>query len=58
MSFKLFALASLAVSTLVSASPVEVGLARRENETSLSKRFTVLSGQWDTESEVRFIAHI
>ncbi|KAB5588573.1 Xyloglucan-specific endo-beta-1,4-glucanase A [Ceratobasidium theobromae] len=46
MSFKLFAIASLALSTLVSASPIE-----SSPETSLSKRFNVLSGQWDTESE-------
>ncbi|KAG9122771.1 hypothetical protein FRC07_000706 [Ceratobasidium sp. 392] len=44
MSFKLLAVASLALSTLVSASPVN-------NEVSLNKRFNTLSGQWDTESE-------
>ncbi|KAG8770511.1 hypothetical protein FRC12_004216 [Ceratobasidium sp. 428] len=44
MSFKLLAIASLALSTLVSASPVKA-------DVSLNKRFNVLSGQWDTESE-------
>ncbi|KAH7345630.1 glycoside hydrolase family 12 protein [Rhizoctonia solani] len=50
MSFKLFAVASLALSTLVSGSPVEAGLAKRDAGFSLNKRFNVLSGQWDTES--------
>ncbi|CAE6405966.1 unnamed protein product [Rhizoctonia solani] len=50
MSFKLFAIASLALSTLVFGSPVEAGLAKRDAETSLNKRFNVLTGQWDTES--------
>ncbi|KAG8747760.1 hypothetical protein FRC10_011889 [Ceratobasidium sp. 414] len=44
MSFKLLAIASLALSTIVSASPVNA-------DVSLNKRFNVLSGQWDTESE-------
>ncbi|KAG9099114.1 hypothetical protein FRC06_005639 [Ceratobasidium sp. 370] len=44
MSFKLLAVASLALSTVVSASPVNT-------DVSLNKRFNVLSGQWDNESE-------
>ena len=51
MSFKLLAIASLALSSLVAASPVEVDLTKRVTETSLAKR-AVLSGQWATESEV------
>ncbi|CUA71049.1 Endoglucanase cel12C [Rhizoctonia solani] len=50
MSFKLFAVASLALSTLVSGSPVEVGSAKRDAGFSLNKRFNVLTGQWDNES--------
>lgn len=52
MSFKLLAIASLALSAFVAASPVEVDLTKRGTENSLSKR-AVLSGQWDTESEVQ-----
>ncbi|CAE6456686.1 unnamed protein product [Rhizoctonia solani] len=50
MSFKLLAVTSLALSTLVSGSPVEAGLAKRNAETSLNKRFNVLTDQWATES--------
>ncbi|KAB5588574.1 Endoglucanase cel12C [Ceratobasidium theobromae] len=49
MSFKLFAIASLAFEALVSASPMEASVARRNSGGSPSK-FKVLTGQWDTES--------
>ncbi|CAE6448053.1 unnamed protein product [Rhizoctonia solani] len=50
MSFKLFAVASLALSTLVSGSPVGADIAKPDAGFSLNKRFNVLTGPWDNES--------